>query len=53
MESRYSRAAILLILAATAFHFAYSTRLELVGDEAYYWLWSPLLLTSAISDKGQ
>ena len=40
MESRYGRAAILLILAATAFHFAYSTRLELVGDEAYYWLWS-------------
>jgi len=30
----------LLILAATAFHFAYSTHLELVGDEAYYWLWS-------------
>ena len=37
---RYFRAALGLILLGTAFHLAYSTHLELVGDEAYYWLWS-------------
>ena len=29
-----------LLLAATAFRLWFSTQLELVGDEAYYWLWS-------------
>lgn len=32
--------ATLLILLGTIFHLLYSTHLELVGDEAYYWLWS-------------
>lgn len=36
----YRRAAVVLILLGTAFHLLYSTHLELVGDEAYYWLWS-------------
>ena len=34
------RAAFVLVLAGTALHLAYGTHLELVGDEAYYWLWS-------------
>lgn len=34
------RAALALIALGTVFHLAYSTHLELVGDEAYYWLWS-------------
>lgn len=38
--SFYFRAALWLIAIATLFHLAYSTHLELVGDEAYYWLWS-------------
>ena len=37
---RSSRAAFVLIALGTVFHLAYSTHLELVGDEAYYWLWS-------------
>lgn len=37
---RYGRAALFVILFGAAFHLAYSTHLELVGDEAYYWLWS-------------
>ncbi|MGI8890060.1 MAG: ArnT family glycosyltransferase [Chthoniobacterales bacterium] len=36
----YSRAALGLIVLGAAFHLFYSTHLELVGDEAYYWLWS-------------
>ena len=36
----YRRATLLLILFGTACHLAYSRHLELVGDEAYYWLWS-------------
>lgn len=36
----YFRASLALIALGTALHFAYSTHLELVGDEAYYWLWS-------------
>ena len=36
----YFRAAFALIGLGTAFHLVYSTHLELVGDEAYYWLWS-------------
>lgn len=34
------RAALVLIVLGTALHLLYSTHLELVGDEAYYWLWS-------------
>ncbi|MEO7168726.1 MAG: glycosyltransferase family 39 protein [Spartobacteria bacterium] len=36
----YFRAALGLIALGTIFHLVYSTHLELVGDEAYYWLWS-------------
>lgn len=36
----YFRAALGVIAFGTLFHLAYSTHLELVGDEAYYWLWS-------------
>ncbi len=36
----YFRAALCVIGLGTLFHLAYSTHLELVGDEAYYWLWS-------------
>jgi len=36
----YFPAALALIVLGTAFHLLYSTHLELVGDEAYYWLWS-------------
>ena len=39
-ERAYARAALLLVLVGTALHLTYSTHLELVGDEAYYWLWS-------------
>ncbi|MEO8439034.1 MAG: glycosyltransferase family 39 protein [Spartobacteria bacterium] len=39
-RSRYAWATLLLILLGTIFHLAYSTHLELVGDEAYHWLWS-------------
>ncbi|MBA3961737.1 MAG: glycosyltransferase family 39 protein [Chthoniobacterales bacterium] len=36
----HRRAAFALIIIGTLLHLAYSTHLELVGDEAYYWLWS-------------
>ena len=36
----YFRAAFCLIGLGAIFHLPYSTHLELVGDEAYYWLWS-------------
>lgn len=36
----YFRGSLLLIFLGTVWHLAYSTHLELVGDEAYYWLWS-------------
>lgn len=39
-EAFYSRAALCVIGLGAIFHLAYSTHLELVGDEAYYWLWS-------------
>lgn len=39
-SSFYFRAALWVIGLGTIFHLAYSTHLELVGDEAYYWLWS-------------
>src|ERR1700730_19459982 len=29
-----------VLLAVTLYRLWYSTQLELVGDEAYYWLWS-------------
>ncbi|MGH7983946.1 MAG: ArnT family glycosyltransferase [Candidatus Udaeobacter sp.] len=40
LGSTYGRLGIGLILLGTAFHLWDSTRLELAGDEAYYWLWS-------------
>jgi 4-amino-4-deoxy-L-arabinose transferase-like glycosyltransferase len=40
LRSKHGRTVILLILLGITFHLAYSTHLELVGDEAYYWLWS-------------
>src|ERR1700756_3422463 len=39
------------VLAVTLYWLWYSTRLELVGDEAYYWLWSRRL-DLAYLDKG-
>jgi len=36
----YFPAALGVIVLGTIFHLTYSTHLELVGDEAYYWLWS-------------
>jgi 4-amino-4-deoxy-L-arabinose transferase-like glycosyltransferase len=36
----YARWAAAILIAGTIFRLWYSTRLELVGDEAYYWLWS-------------
>src|SRR5262245_18655277 len=43
--------AIILLLAVTGYRFWFSTRLELVPDEAYYWLWSKHLAAS-YRDKG-
>ncbi len=40
MSSRYARWAAAVLLLGTIFRLWYSTHLELVGDEAYYWLWS-------------
>jgi hypothetical protein len=40
VDSRYGRLTAILILGGTTLHLWYSTHLELVGDEAYYWLWS-------------
>ena len=34
------RGVILFLLLITSFRLWYCTQLELVGDEAYYWLWS-------------
>ncbi|MGH8093947.1 MAG: ArnT family glycosyltransferase [Chthoniobacterales bacterium] len=36
----YFRAAVAVIICGSVLHLAYATHLELVGDEAYYWLWS-------------
>ena len=41
----------LAILTVTFYRLWYSTQLELVGDEAYYWLWSRRL-DLAYLDKG-
>ena len=43
--------AILLLTVATIFRFWFSTRMQLVSDEAYYWLWSKHLAAS-YRDKG-
>jgi 4-amino-4-deoxy-L-arabinose transferase-like glycosyltransferase len=43
--------AIILLLTVTGYRFWFSTRLELVPDEAYYWLWSKHLAAS-YRDKG-
>jgi len=40
VSSRYARWAAAILLFGTIFRLWYSTHLELVGDEAYYWLWS-------------
>ena len=40
LASRDARLAAGIVLIATALRLWFSTRLELVGDEAYYWLWS-------------
>lgn len=36
----YTKAVFLLITALTFFRLIYATTIELVGDEAQYWLWS-------------
>ena len=36
----YFRAGLGVIVLGTILHLLYCTHLELVGDEAYYWLWS-------------
>ena len=38
--TRDVRLVLALLLGVTVFRLWFSTRLELVGDEAYYWLWS-------------
>jgi len=45
------RVAVLLLCAVTAYRLWFTTRLELVPDEAYYWLWSKHLAAS-YRDKG-
>ena len=40
MTSRYARWAAGILVVGIIFHLWYNTHLELVGDEAYYWLWS-------------
>ena len=45
------RLAVFLLLAVTAYRLWFSTRMELVPDEAYYWLWSKHLAAS-YRDKG-
>src|SRR3984893_4707795 len=40
VSSRYARWAAAILVVGTIFRLWYSTHLELVGDEAYYWLWS-------------
>jgi 4-amino-4-deoxy-L-arabinose transferase-like glycosyltransferase len=39
-SSRYALWAAAILIVGTIFRLWYSTHLELVGDEAYYWLWS-------------
>jgi hypothetical protein len=46
---RYAHAALWLIAAVTVFRLGFATQIELVGDEAYYWLWSQRLDISYFS----
>lgn len=46
---RYRNAALWLIVVITLFRLWFCTRLNLVGDEAYYWLWSKHLDISYFS----
>jgi len=46
-----TRLAIVLLLVVTGFRLWFATRIGLVGDEAYYWLWSKHLAAS-YRDKG-
>ena len=46
-----TRLAVVMGAVATVFRFWFSTRMQLVGDEAYYWLWSKHLAAS-YRDKG-
>ncbi|MGO8838757.1 MAG: ArnT family glycosyltransferase [Limisphaerales bacterium] len=46
-----TRLAIFLLLAVVGFRFWFATHIGLVGDEAYYWLWSKHLAAS-YRDKG-
>lgn len=39
-KSSYTQATILVIAALAIFRLWFCTQFELVGDEAYYWLWS-------------
>src|SRR5882672_1607387 len=43
--------AILALILLTLYRFWFATRIELVPDEAYYWLWSKHLAAS-YRDKG-
>ena len=45
------RLAVLLLCATTAYRLWFITQIELVPDEAYYWLWSKHLAAS-YRDKG-
>jgi 4-amino-4-deoxy-L-arabinose transferase-like glycosyltransferase len=45
------RWAVFLLLALAGYRFWFSTQIELVPDEAYYWLWSKHLAAS-YRDKG-
>jgi len=45
------RLAIFLLFGLTCYRFWFATHLELVPDEAYYWLWSKHLAAS-YRDKG-
>jgi 4-amino-4-deoxy-L-arabinose transferase-like glycosyltransferase len=49
--SRPVRIAIFLMVAVTLYRLWYITKLELLPDEAYYWLWSKHLAAS-YRDKG-
>ncbi|MGA2786611.1 MAG: glycosyltransferase family 39 protein [Verrucomicrobiota bacterium] len=46
-----TRIAVFLILAVIGYRFWFVTQIGLVGDEAYYWLWSKHLAAS-YRDKG-
>src|SRR6266576_3863766 len=45
------RLALFSLFALTCFRLWYSTRFDLIADEAYYWLWSKHLAAS-YRDKG-